>query len=148
MADKIVVNNGVKQYEVVDTFGNSLGIFTFNPADTNIVRRYGEIKKYLEEMEQKDYDEDLETIFKIEDEIKEKIDYLFGADVSGTFFATTGPLAVIETGEPFVWSVINSLEQVIEAEMNVRIEKIKQMDEQIKKHTDKYDGDQKAEVLT
>ena len=142
MADKIVVNNGVKQYEVVDTFGNSLGIFMFNPADTNIVRRYDEIKKYLEEMAQKDYDEDLETIFKIEDEIKEKIDYLFGADVSGTFFATTGPLAIIETGEPFVWSVINSLEQVIEAEMNVRIEKIKQMDEQIKKHTDKYNGDQ------
>ena len=138
--NKIVVEAAGKEYLVEDSLGKPLGTFIFNPTDTNIVRRYEEAVKFLEEMARQDHGEDTAAIFVIEDEIKAKIDYMFGADVSGVFFASTGPLTILESGNLFVANVVNALAAVIEAEINVRVKKMEKVKKAVSKYTDKYEN--------
>lgn len=132
---KIVVDNGGERYAVEDKLGNYLGEFVFNPTDTRILQRYEETVPQLSELMGKDHGADVSAVFALEDEIREKVDYIFGSGVSSTFFNTVGPLTVLGTGELYVVNVVNALAQVIDAEIGVRTKKMENM---IRKYTDKY----------
>ena len=49
MANKIIINDGLKTYDIENQDGKLLGQFSFNPSDTNIIHRYNDVVKSLEE---------------------------------------------------------------------------------------------------
>ena len=51
MANKIVINDGYKTYDIENQDGKLLGQFSFNPSDTNIIHRHAEVVEALEKLE-------------------------------------------------------------------------------------------------
>lgn len=79
----------------------------------------------------------------LEKEAGEKIDLLFGAPVSESFFKITSPFTVLESGETFAEQIITVIGGIIEKELDAR-EKAQQ--KRIKKYTDKYAKKEVAEA--
>lgn len=89
-------------------------------------------------------DKDFEEILPdLEKEAGEKIDLLFGAPVSESFFKITSPFTVLESGETFAEQIITVIGGIIEKELDAR-EKAQQ--KRIKKYTDKYAKKEVAEA--
>lgn len=140
MANTIVVDDGLKTYDIANTKGEILGQFAFNPADANILDRYKDVVKKLEELDfnisEDASNEDItEEKKKIDSVIFENIDYLLGADASKSFFSIMGPLSLLENGQLFVENVLDAIGSVINRETGERVKKV---DTKIKKHTSKY----------
>lgn len=139
MGNKIVINDGYKTYDIENQHGEVLGQFSFNPSDTNIVKRHAEVIKSLEVIAfPQNADKDLENALnEVEKIVYEKINYLFGADVAKDFFSIMGPFSPTENGQFFIESVIDAIGQAIQIETGKRVDKIKG---KIRKHTSKYYG--------
>lgn len=133
--ERIRINDGSKSYEIVNQEDKVLGVFTFNPTDTGIIERYNDALDGLEEVMKELGTGDEKAIVIASNAIKEKIDFLFGYDASRTFFSITGPLTPLSNGQIFVESVLEGIRQVIEAEMDVRLKKVRQ---RMDKYTDSY----------
>ena len=142
MANKIVINDGYKTYDIENQDGKLLGQFSFNPSDTNIIHRYAEVVEALETLEldisAKKDETSLDEAFKaVESVVYEKINYLLNADVAENFFSIMGPFSPLASGQYFIESVIDAIGQAISAETGERVKKI---NSKIKKHTSKYHG--------
>lgn len=142
MANTIVIDDGLKTYDIANTKGEILGQFVFNPADVNILDRYNEVIKNLEGMDMKlpqdTAEEDVaEEKRKIDSVICENIDYLLGAEASKNFFAIMGPLSLLANGQLFVENVLDAIGLVIQKETG---ERVKKLNTKIKKYTSKYHG--------
>ena len=131
--NKIVVDDGLKTYTIENKRGDYLGEFTFNPADTNIVKRHEEVIDFLNSVNLEEYSDG--KISDLEDVLKSKIDYLLNADTSETFFKICGPMTPLVSGETFVENIIAAIGLVIEKEMGVRMKKA---NDRISKYTQKY----------
>lgn len=131
--NKIVVDDGLKTYTIENKRGDYLGEFTFNPSDTNIIKRHEEVIDFLNNVNLEEYEEG--KILDLENALKEKIDYLLNADTSETFFKICGPLTPLVSGETFVENIIAAIGIVIEKEMGVRMKKA---NDRINKYTQKY----------
>ena len=100
--EKVVVQTGAKTYQITDQDGNDLGVFRFIPSDAGILKRYKEAAAFFTGINDKIKDKDFEEILPdLEKEAGEKIDLLFGAPVSESFFKITSPFTVLESGETF-----------------------------------------------
>lgn len=142
MANKIIINDGFKTYDIENQDGKLLGQFSFNPSDTNIVNRYNKavenFQKVFEDMkESNDVDENIDLLKQLDDRAYELIDNVFNADISKDFFAIMGPFTPLASGQYFIESVIDAIGQAIQAETGERVKKI---NSKIKKHTSKYHG--------
>lgn len=141
MGNKIVINDGLKTFDIVNQDGKLLGQFSFNPSDTNIIHRYNDVVKSLEEFAKevdKKEDAEIETLLnEVEPVIFGKINELLNADVAESFFSIMGPFSPLESGQYFIESVIDAIGQAIQAETG---ERVKKMNGKIKKHTSKYHG--------
>lgn len=85
--EKIIVQTGAKTYQIADQDGNDLGVFRFIPSDAGILKRYKEAAAFFTGINDKIKDKDFEEILPdLEKEAGEKIDLLFGAPVSESFF--------------------------------------------------------------
>ena len=145
MENRIVIDDGLKTYEIANKDGKVLGSFSFNPSDTNIVHRHAEVVADLEKLElrqgEKAEEKPLEESMKeMEAIVYEKIDYLLNAEVSKDFFAIMGPFSPLASGKYFIESVIDAIGQAISVETGDRVKKMKAMQSKIKKHTGKYHG--------
>lgn len=139
MANKIVIDDGFKTYDIENKEGKILGQFSFNPSDTSIIHRHEEVVKELSELsfdEQntENIDEELKRIEKV---IYEKINYLLNADVAEAFFSIMGPLTPLASGQYFIESVLDAIGQAIQIETGERVQKVAN---KIAKHTSKYHG--------
>lgn len=139
MANKIVIDDGFKTYDIENKEGKVLGQFSFNPSDTSIIHRHEEVVNELSELsfdEQntENIDEELKRIEKV---IYEKINYLLNADVAEAFFSIMGPLTPLASGQYFIESVLDAIGQAIQIETGERVQKIAN---KIAKHTSKYHG--------
>ena len=138
MANKIVINDGYKTYDIENQDGKLLGQFSFNPSDTNIVKRHSEVVEHLEKLEIPDNGTDLVDALKsVEKVIYEEINYLLDSDVAETFFSIMGPLSPLASGQFFIETVMDAIGQAIQMETGERVKKI---NGKIKKHTLKYHG--------
>ena len=111
MANKIVIDDGFKTYDIENKEGKILGQFSFNPSDTSIIHRHEEVVNELSELsfdEQntENIDEELKRIEKV---IYEKINYLLNADVAEAFFSIMGPLTPLASGQYFIESVLDAI---------------------------------------
>lgn len=138
MANKIVINDGYKTYDIENQDGKLLGQFSFNPSDTNIVKRHLEVVEHLEKLEIPDNGTDLsDALQSIEKVIYEEINYLLDSDIAEKFFSIMGPLSPLASGQFFIETVMDAIGQIIQMETGERVKKI---DGKIKKHTSKYHG--------
>lgn len=137
MSERITVATGAKTYEIADTEGNVLGYFRFVPTDMGILDRYKEVENYFDNIAKSiDDQEDMDSAFpELVAGVKEKIDYLFHAPVSDSFFAITNPFTLLDDGQMFAEHIINVVGEVIEREMKTRSELQKK---KIEKYTSKY----------
>ncbi len=98
--EKVVVQTGAKTYQIADQDGNDLGVFRFIPSDAGILKRYKEAAAFFAGINDKIKDKDFEEILPdLEKEAGEKIDLLFGAPVSESFFKITSPFTILDSGE-------------------------------------------------
>lgn len=136
-SNDIFVNDGSRIYNVKNQRGELMGKFTFNPADVDgIIERYSHAVTVFQELQDSiGTDSNSDKIMEVSTKMKKEIDYLFNADVSGTFFKSTGPFAILESGQFYVENIIRSIQAVIEKETGKRLEKAKS---RVNKYTQKY----------
>ena len=139
MAEKITFNTGAKSYEIVDQDGNELGVFRFIPSDAGILKRYKEAAAFFSGINDRIKNKDFEEILpELEKEAGEKIDLLFGASVSESFFKITSPFTIIGSGETFAEQIITVIGGIIEKELSEREKKQQaRIDEYVAKYTKK-----------
>lgn len=140
MGNVIKINDGFKTYDIQNQDGKLLGQFSFNPADTNIIKRYNDaVEKFssiFDEIKEMGEEPDTTELFeKLDKKTYELIDGIFNADVSSNFFNVMGPFSPLASGEFFVASVIGAIGQALEAEIGERVKKV---NSKINKHTSKY----------
>lgn len=128
---KLTVDTGAVEVAVEDK-GGVIGTFMFNPTDMDIVKRYDEIVKKLEDLTA---DEKFEDLLEISDQLKEYMDYLLGYNVSDALFAKCNPLSLTTNGDLYFEVVLDGIVGLIEKTMETRVKK-KQA--RIKRATSKY----------
>lgn len=141
MANKeVIVDSGLCTYDIKDKEGRLLGQFTFNPSDTDIVKRHEKVVSAFEKMEIPDMNGNnlAKGLEKIDSFIYEQINYLLDSkEVAESFFSIMGPLSPLASGQFFVESVLDAIGQAIQNETGERVKKISG---KIRKHTSKYHG--------
>lgn len=141
MANKeVIVDSGLCTYDIKDKEGRLLGQFTFNPSDTDIVKRHEKVVSAFEKMEIPDMNGNnlAKGLEKIDSFIYEQINYLLDSkEVAESFFSIMGPLSPLASGQFFVESVLDAIGQAIQNETGERVRKVAG---KIRKHTSKYHG--------
>ena len=140
MGNVIKINDGFKTYDIVNQDNKLIGQFSFNPSDTNIIKRYNDAIEQFEKVfdEFKGMEEDAgteEIIVKLDEKTYELIDSIFNSDVASNFFRIMGPFSPLASGQFYVATVIEAIGQALEAEIG---ERVKKMRSKIDKHTSKY----------
>ena len=133
-----VIDDGTKTYDIKNKYGKILCTFSFNPSDTGIVPRYEEALKNIDakaDAIKKSGKRKEEMTAEAEQYIKEQYDYLFNADVSGSFFSVMGPLSLLPSGVLFSQHVMIVIGKLVEEETGKRIKKL---NDRISKYTKKY----------
>ena len=106
MANKeVIVDSGLCTYDIKDKEGRLLGQFTFNPSDTDIVKRHEKVVSAFEKMEIPDMNGEnlVKGLEKIDSFIYEQINYLLDSkEVAESFFSIMGPLSPLASGQFFV----------------------------------------------
>ena len=135
----IIIEDGLKTYDIANKSGEIYGSFSFDPSDMGILKRYNEVVKVFEGMDfnflEDNIAQNIEKYVEIENVVNEKFDYLFNSDVSNTIFSITSPLTIIPSGKLFLESALEAIGQVIENETG---ERVKKMNNRINKYTAKY----------
>lgn len=142
----IIIDDGLKTYEIKNRKGKVLGTFSFNPSDVNIVYRYDEVVKDLEKLDisfEKADDKTgkteeeviAENLKRLDSVVYEKINYLLGEDVAESFFSIMGPFSPLPNGKYFIETVMGAIGQAIKSETGARVKK---MNSKIRRHTQKY----------
>ena len=128
MANKeVIVDSGLCTYDIKDKEGRLLGQFTFNPSDTDIVKRHEKVVSAFEKMEIPDMNGNnlAKGLEKIDSFIYEQINYLLDSkEVAESFFSIMGPLSPLASGQFFVESVLDAIGQAIQNETGERVKKI------------------------
>ena len=122
-SNELIFDEGFKEFNINGDPGR---VIRFNPTDISIIERAQKVKKEIgEEVKRLDKLEinDDEAVAKAVEEvnkiIKEKINYIFGSDVSETVFGVQSPLASangITLAERFIAAAIPVIQKEIEDE--------------------------------
>ena len=141
MADvsKLRVETGAVTVEVEDERGEVIGQFDFNPADSNILKRYSAVVDFFNGVsfdESLPEEEQIAAMNKLAGDIAQQFDYLLGYSVSGGLFERCGPLTVTKNGDFFFEQVLQGVGSLIESVTKKRLDKKLA---KIKKATEKYD---------
>ena len=129
----IIIDDGSKTYNIKNRKGKVLSVFTFRPSDTNITKRYEEVKEFFEGYQK----EEEVSAEEVEREFVEKMDYLIGGDTKEAFFSILGAFSPMPDGRLFIEVCMDAICNVISKEFNVRMEKTRS---RMNKYTQKYHG--------
>ena len=133
--NEIIIDDGSKVYDIKNKAGKVLGQFEFRPADTNIVQRYEEVAKNINNIDMQAEGTDEEKMRQVETAVVEQLDYLINADSKEAFFSIMGPLSPLASGEFFAENCITAIGGIIEKELDVRLKKTKT---RVNKYAQKY----------
>lgn len=122
-SNELIFDEGFKEFNIN---GDPNRVIRFNPTDISIIERAQKVKKEIgEEVKRLDKLEinDDEAVAKAVEEvnkiIKEKINYIFGSDVSEAVFGVQSPLASangVTLAERFIAAAIPIIQKEIEDE--------------------------------
>ena len=124
----LIIEDGSKTYRIENKSGKVLAEFTFRPSDTNIITRYEEVKSFFGKLDEADENADIKEY---EQKFIDQMDYLVNADTGNTFFSIMGPFSPMPDGSLFCEICLNAVVDVINSEMDTRLEKTK-------RHVNKY----------
>ena len=136
---KLRVETGALSVEVEDELGHVIGAFSFNPADSNILKRYSAVVDFFNGVsfdEDMPEDEQIAAMNALADDIAGQFDYLLGAGVAEGLFSRCGPLTVTKNGDFFFEQVLEGVGALIESVTKKRLDKKLA---KIKKATEKYE---------
>lgn len=149
MPEKIIMNSGLKEYEVVfEDRDNESVIIKFNPTDLNLAKRFedfmDDLDKQLDTLKEIELDEDgfpvddsfKEDISILDNAIRSGIDKALGNKVSDKLFMTCNPLTRIN-GETFIEQFCTHLSNIIESEAEKSSGKALDK-EKLKRYGEKY----------
>ena len=128
MADvmKLQVETGAVTVELEDENGAALGSFSFNPADSNILKRYGAVADHFNGLTLDQTEDDarqMEQMNALADDIAGQFDYLLGGGVSEGIFGKCGPLTVTKNGDFFFEQVLEQIGSLVEKITKKRLDK-------------------------
>lgn len=139
----IKIYDGKKTYNIENQNGEIVGTVTFDPTDTNALRRresfLKEVEQLFEDLKQADSESD-DYVSEKEDEIKEKINAFFNADVIGPFEKIRGLFSPSGNGRFFVEDVLISLFNIVNEEYE---KETKQANSRMGEYIDEYTGEKK-----
>lgn len=141
--EQIIIDDGLKVYDLASASGKVYGQIVFNPSDTNLVKRYKIAVEKLQNVldtvgdpeERKKINpdnpfEDLDPlVYQIVDEL------LNNADASKLIFSVCGPFSPLPSKQFYIESVFLAVGNVIEKETG---ERVKRINTKVKKYTGKY----------
>lgn len=136
----MTIDDGIKTYDIKNKQGKLLCTFSFSPYDSGLVDRYEEVSKNLNAMAlklEKEKISNQERHARAETYIKEQYNYLFNADVEGSFFSVLSPLTALPNGKIFAEHVMEVIANKISEESGIALKKIKI---RVEKYTKKYHG--------
>lgn len=134
-SNDIIIDDGIKVYNIKNLRGKLLGTFEFRPADTNIVNRYEEVVDFFNNLAIPETKDTEKTVKEVENQVVEKMDYLIGGDSKESFFSIMGAFSVLASGELFFENVLGAVAKVIEREFSVRTKKLQR---RMNKYVAKY----------
>ena len=124
MSEKMTLNvdTGSVLIAVMDR-DEKIGEFRFNPYDLDIIKRYEQVAKILENLRASENPGPKEVLA-FGDKIKEQFDYLFNYKVSDAIFAKCNPLTPLSDGEFYYIRVLDGIVGLMEKAANQRTAKI------------------------
>lgn len=134
-SNDVIIDDGIKVYNIKNKQGKYLGKFEFRPADTNIVNRYEEVVNFFNNLSIPETEDNKEAVKKAESEVVEQMSYLIGGDAGQAFFSIMGAFSVLASGELFFENVLGAIANVIEREFSVRTKKLQR---RMNKYVAKY----------
>lgn len=136
----IFVDDGVVEIAIKNKRNTVIARLVFNPGDTGIAKRYGEVIKALNEISLPtdsniSNEEAIEKIVEIDNAIAAQFNTLLGHDTKEELFSTYTPTTALKNGDFFAEMLIEQIGNIIEKESNIRLEAKKA---KIRKATAKY----------
>lgn len=128
MAERIVLNTGLKEYEIYFEDRNESITIAFNPSDTGLVVRFQELEervnKRLEGLTDIELDENglpkdlsfVDNIKLVNSALGEELDRAFGNKISDKLFSKCDPLST-KGGEYFIVQFIKQITPVIKKDI-------------------------------
>lgn len=121
---EFIIDDGAKPYSFVNPLGETFAEFSFNPADTGIVKRYEDLMKFIDNLDYSDEDlEDGKIILTVDNLLEEQFDLLFGKKMKDGLFMMYRPLTLFPDGSFYAEVILKQLGIIIEKETNTRINK-------------------------
>ena len=151
---ELVIDRGVKSYDVKDADGTLLGVIKINPADIGISGRFVSARNAIAELAEQakqdmtpenadvgrvDFDnaQDMtpEKILAMDTTIKAELNKVFGSDVSSVFFGGLSALALADDGAFVFEKVLEAVAPLVEEAHKAGITAA---EARLKKHTAAY----------
>ena len=145
---ELVIDRGVKSYDVKDIDGTLLGVIKINPADIGISGRFVSARNAIAELgsigyaecvrelaEQAKQDMTPEKILAMDTTIKAELNKVFGSDVSSVFFGGLSALALADDGAFVFEKVLEAVAPLVEEAHKAGIAAA---EARLKKHTAVY----------
>jgi hypothetical protein len=126
MAERIRIDQGIKEYEIENERGEVIGSFSLFPSDVGIVDRYEAVVNFFSSYDLSLVEdiENTEARNNFVNQLKHQFDVLFDTDgISESVFAKMHPLSLMANGGCYYECVLESIAAVIEKEINARVKK-------------------------
>lgn len=142
MAERIILDSGLKEYELYFKDRDKSVIISFNPHDTGLAVRFSQLEervnKRLEGLTDIELDENgvpkdlsfIDNIKLVNEALAEELDYAFGNKISDKVFSMCDPLSS-KSGEYFIIQFVKQITPVVEKD-------IKKENKAIQKHLRGY----------
>lgn len=110
----LTVNTGNVRYQLLNEYGQEIGVLQFNPLDIDIVRRADLVEEFFRGINV-DQDVTVAKLVEINNEIKEQFNFLLNnKDAADNLFGSCNPLAPTEDGTFYFAVLLEHIIKVIE----------------------------------
>lgn len=120
----VVVDDGTREYPIVNKYGKEICRIHFRPADFSIIDRYNALMVSFDQLVEPlkglslnsdgtaAFDQDWQVLKQVEGRLKDKFNELFDMDEADEIFATRNPFSSVG-GRFFCLNVLNALQTVV-----------------------------------
>ena len=132
--EKIVIDDGLKTFEIVDKNDNHICDITLNPSDTGIIARVNDVVNALNSYSPSD-DNAEKAITEMDDMLIEKMDALLMTDTRSTLFSRCKPLSMLDNGNTYIEEILTNITPALEKITKTRAAKL---EKRMSKYTAAY----------
>lgn len=138
---QIIIDRGLKSYELIDADGTVYATIRFNPSDIGIAGRAEQARKNIETIVKAAQLEDAAGILRLDHKIKHEFDFIFGNPVSYALFGGQSAITMLSDGTFLFEQVLQAIAPIVE---DAAQKAAQASSERIKKHTAEYQDHDKG----